>query len=41
MRRVWNWLMSQLDRVPSGWGIPLMVVFGLVFWIVVLKLAGL
>lgn len=41
MRKVWARLTDQLDRIPSSWGLPIMVIVGVVFWIVVLKLVGL
>lgn len=38
MKQLWNWL---LDRIPSGWGIPLLVIIGALFWLAALKLFGL
>lgn len=41
MNRVWNWVLSQLERVPSGLGIPLLVIIAALFWLGALKLLGL
>jgi uncharacterized membrane protein len=38
MKPVWHRLADQLDRIPSRWGVPLMLLAGVVFWIVTLKL---
>ena len=38
MKPLWAKLADQLDRIPSHWGVPLLVLAGVVFWIVALKL---
>lgn len=38
MKGVWVRLTDQLDRIPSRWGLPLLLAAGIVFWIVALKL---
>lgn len=38
MKSFWGRVADRLDRVPSGCGLPMLVVVGVVFWIVVLKL---
>lgn len=38
MKRVWARVADQLDRVPSRWGLPLLVLAGVVLWVVVLRL---
>ncbi len=38
MKHVWARVADQLDRVPSRWGLPLLVLAGVVLWVVVLKL---
>lgn len=30
----------MLDRIPSRWGVPLLVVLAVLIWIAVLKLIG-
>lgn len=41
MRKLLHFAAGLLDRVPSGWGIPLLVIFSALIWIAALKLAGL
>ncbi|WP_280139007.1 hypothetical protein [Devosia insulae] len=41
MKSVWNRLADQLDHIPSRWGVPLLVLTGLVFWIVALQVVRL
>ncbi len=38
MKPVWHRLADQLDRIPSGCGLPLLLLTSLVFWVLVLKL---
>lgn len=38
MKHVWARVADQLDRVPSRWGLPLLVLAGVVLWVVALKL---
>jgi hypothetical protein len=38
MKRPRAWLADQLDHIPSGCGLPLLLLTSLVFWVVVLKL---
>jgi hypothetical protein len=40
MKHVWARVTDQLDRIPSGCGLPLVVLTGVVLWVVVLKLMG-
>ena len=40
MMGVWDRFTEQLDRIPSRWGLPLLVVVAVVVWVVVLKLMG-
>lgn len=41
MSKLWKWFTGLLDRVPSAWGIPAMVIAGALIWLGVLKLFGL
>lgn len=38
--KFWNIIAAMLDRIPSGWGIPLLVIIGALFWLGVMKLLG-
>jgi len=38
MKPLWERLADQLDHIPSGCGLPLLVLTGLVFWVVVLQM---
>lgn len=38
MKSVWVRLTDQLDRLPSGCGLPLMLAAGVLFWVVALAL---
>lgn len=40
-QRAWNWILTQLERIPSSWGIPLVVIIGALIWLGVAKLFGL
>jgi len=38
MKHVWARVADQLDRVPSRWGLPLLVLAGVGPWVAVLEL---
>lgn len=38
MKPLWERLANQLDHIPSGCGLPLLLLTSLVFWILVLRL---
>lgn len=38
--KFWTLVASILDRIPSGCGIPLLVVLAVLLWIAALKLMG-
>lgn len=40
MKSGWGRLADQLDRIPSGCGLPLLVLTAVVLWVVALKLVG-
>lgn len=40
MSKLWKWFTDQLDRVPSAWGIPLLVIVAVLMWLGILKLFG-
>jgi hypothetical protein len=41
MKQLWDAFLRLLERTPSGWGIPLLVVLAVLLWLGVLKLFGL
>jgi len=41
MNRLWGWFVALLERIPSAWGIPLLIIVAVLFWLGVLKLLGL
>jgi len=41
MQRILRFVAGLLDRVPSAWGIPLMVIVAALIWLGALKLLGL
>lgn len=41
MQHFWRFVAGLLDRVPSAWGIPLLLLVAVLIWLGVLKLFGL
>jgi hypothetical protein len=39
--KFWRRVAAALDRIPSRWGIPLLVIVAVLIWIGALKLFGL
>jgi hypothetical protein len=41
MQRFLRFVAGILDRVPSAWGIPLLVIVAVLIWLGILKIFGL